>query len=89
MRGLHGLWLVCSFLHSHIDTRRTLLSLCYVPLLHNDGLFGALEILSFDEELTEEAIEALLPVSAVAAASIASAQSYENERHGTLSSITG
>ena len=74
--------------YSHIDTRRTLLSLCYVPLLHNDSLFGALEILSFEEELTDEAIEALLPAAAVTAASIASAQSYENERHGTLSSIT-
>ncbi len=74
--------------YSHIDTRRTLLSLCYVPLLHNDSLFGALEILSFEEELTDEAVEALLPAAGVAAVSIASAQTYENERHGTLSSIT-
>jgi len=74
--------------YPHIDTRRTLLSLCYVPLLHKDSLFGALEILSFEEELTDEVIEALLPAAAVTAASIASAQSYENERHGTLSSIT-
>jgi RND family efflux transporter MFP subunit len=74
--------------YSHIDTRRTLLSLCYLPLLHDDSLFGALEILSFEEVLTDEAIEALLPVTGVAAVSIASAQSYENERHGTLSSIT-
>ncbi len=74
--------------YSHIDTRRTLLSLCYVPLLHGDSLFGALEIVSFEEELTDEDIEALLPAAGVAAVSIASAQSYENERHSTLSSIT-
>jgi RND family efflux transporter MFP subunit len=74
--------------YPHIDTRKTLVSLCYVPLRHNDSLIGALEILSFEEELTNEAIDALLPAAGVAGVSIASAQSYENERHGTLSSIT-
>ncbi len=74
--------------YPHIDTRKTLLSLCYVPLLNNDNLVGALEILSFEEELDEEAIEALLPAAGVAAASIAAAQAYESERHATLNSIT-
>ncbi len=74
--------------YPHIDTRRTLLSLCYIPLIHKDSLIGALEILSFEEELSQEAIEALLPAAGVAATAIATAQSYEEERHGTLSSIT-
>ena len=72
----------------HIDTRRTLLSLCYISLVHNDRLLGALEILSFEEELTDEAIDALLPAAGVTAASIASAHTYENERNATLNSIT-
>jgi GAF domain-containing protein len=74
--------------YPHIDTRRTLLSLCYIPLVHNDRLLGALEILSFEEELTDEAIDALLPAAGVTAASIASAHTYENERNATLNSIT-
>src|SRR5580704_11389161 len=74
--------------YPHIDTRRTLLSLCYIPLVHNDSLLGALEILSFEEELTNDAIDALLPASSVTAASIASALTYENERDATLNSIT-
>jgi RND family efflux transporter MFP subunit len=74
--------------YPHIDTRKTLLSLCYIPLLHNDSLLGALEILSFEEELSNDAIDALLPAARVAAASVASAQAYESERHSTLSSIT-
>jgi RND family efflux transporter MFP subunit len=74
--------------YPHIDARRTLRSLCYVPLIHNDNLVGALEILSFERELTSLTIEALLPLSGVVAASIVSAQSYESERHDTLSSIT-
>src|SRR5207245_6034233 len=55
--------------YPHIDTRRTLLSLCYVPLLHNESLFGALEILSFEEALTDEPIDVFLPASGCAAAS--------------------
>ena len=74
--------------YPHIDTRRTLFSLCYIPVIHNNTLLGALEILSFEEELTNEAIEALLPAAGVTAASIASAQTYENERNATLNSIT-
>ncbi len=74
--------------YPHIDTRRTLLSLCYIPLIHNESLVGTLEILSFEEELSEEAIQALKPAAGVAASAIAAAQSYEEDRHGTLSSIT-
>ena len=45
--------------YPHIDTRRTLLSLCYIPLLYKESLIGALEILSFEDPLSEEAIDAL------------------------------
>ena len=74
--------------YPHIDIRKTPASLCYIPLLHNEALLGALEILSFEEQLTSEAVDALLPAAAVAAVSLASARSYETERHGTLNSIT-
>ncbi len=74
--------------YPHIDTRRTLFSLCYIPLVHNETLHGTLEILSFEEELSEEAIAALVPAAGVAAAAISAAQAYEEERHGTFSSIT-
>lgn len=74
--------------YPHIDTRRTLQSLCYIPLIRKKMLIGTLEILSFEEELSEEAITALEPAAGVAATAIAAAQAYEDERHGTLSSIT-
>ncbi len=74
--------------YPHIDTRRTLQSLCHIPLLYNDNLFGALEILSFEDELSAGTVDALLPLAGVAAAALASAQAYETERHGTLTSIT-
>src|ERR1700739_3097456 len=74
--------------YPHIDIRKSLLSLTYLPLIHNGNLIGALEILAFEEEISSEAVEALLPAAEVAAAAIATAGAYEEERHGTMTSIT-
>ena len=74
--------------YPHIDIRKSLLSLTYLPLIQNENLIGALEILAFEEEISAEAVEALLPAADVAAAAIATAQAYEEERHGTMTSIT-
>ena len=74
--------------YPHIDIRKSLLSLTYLPLIHNENLIGALEILAFEEEISAEAVEALAPAAEVAAAAIETAQAYEQERHGTMTSIT-
>jgi RND family efflux transporter MFP subunit len=74
--------------YPHVDIRKTLVSLCYLPLVHRGTLAGALEIMSFEEELSEDAMVTLQPAAAVAAAAIASAQVYEDERNGTLKSIS-
>ena len=74
--------------YPHIDTRKTLLSLACIPLIHRDNLIGAVEILAFEEPNSEDDIQTLLPAAEVAAAALASAQAYEAERHGTMTSIT-
>jgi len=74
--------------YPHVDIRKSLFSLTYIPLIHNENLIGALEILAFEEEISTDAVEALLPAAEVAAAAIATAQAYEEERHGTLTSIS-
>lgn len=74
--------------YSHIDIRKSLSSALYLPLVAGESLIGALEILAFEDELTEETISALEPAAGVAAAAITGAQKYEDERHGTLTSIT-
>ena len=74
--------------YPHIDIRKSLLSLTYLPLIHNENLIGALEILAFEEEISANAAEALLPAAEMAAAAISTAQAYEEERHGTMTSIT-
>lgn len=74
--------------YPHIDVRRTLRSLLYLPLTKDETLVGAVEILSFGEELAEDVVDALEPVAQLAAVAIVAAQSYEEERHATLTSIT-
>jgi RND family efflux transporter MFP subunit len=74
--------------YRHVDIRRTLRSLAYVPLIKAGTLVGALEILLFDDEFAGEAIEALQPAAQLGAVAILAAQSYEEERHGTLTSVT-
>jgi RND family efflux transporter MFP subunit len=74
--------------YAHIDTRKTLLSLACIPLLNGDNLVGAMEILAFEEVTSPSDIEALLPAAGVAGSALASAQVYEEERNGTLTSIS-
>jgi len=74
--------------YPHVDIRKSLLSLTYLPLIHKDEMIGALEILAFEEEITGDSVAALMPAAEVAAAAIASAQGYEEERNGTMASIT-
>jgi RND family efflux transporter MFP subunit len=59
-----------------------------LPLLKADTLAGAIEILSFEKEITEEQVSALSPVADVSVAALIAAQSYENERHDALTSIS-
>jgi RND family efflux transporter MFP subunit len=74
--------------YAHLDIRRTLLSLAYLPLIKDEILTGAIEILSFEREITKEQLSALSPVADVSAAALMAAQSYENERHDALTSIS-
>jgi RND family efflux transporter MFP subunit len=74
--------------YAHLDIRRTLVSLAYLPLCKGEVLAGAIEILSFERELTEAHLNLLSPVADVSAAALMAAQSYENERHDTLVSIS-
>jgi RND family efflux transporter MFP subunit len=74
--------------YPHIDARRTVRSVSYIPLFHGEDLVGAVEVLCFGTEATTAALETLIAVSEAVAASLISAQQYETERHDTLSSIT-
>jgi RND family efflux transporter MFP subunit len=74
--------------YAHIDARRTVRSVNYIPLIQNEEMVGALELVCFGDEATPDALDTLIEISEPAAAALASAQQYETERHDTLSSIT-
>jgi RND family efflux transporter MFP subunit len=74
--------------YPHIDARRTVSSINYIPLIHGEDLVGAVEVLCFGDEATSDAIEKLAEISEPAGAALASAQQYETERNDSLSSIT-
>ena len=74
--------------YAHLDIRRTLLSLAYLPLLNGQTMAGAIEILSFEKEITPEQLSALRPVAEISAAALMAAQGYEMERHDSLTSVS-
>jgi RND family efflux transporter MFP subunit len=74
--------------YAHVDIRKSLVSLTYLPLVREEEMIGVLEILAFEEEVNQDAVSALMPAAEVAAVAIQSAQAYEEERNGTMTSIT-
>ena len=74
--------------YAHLDIRRTITSLAYVPLLSDDVLFGAIELVHYEQRFPEAMLEALHEVVKLASPAIAAAQSYESERNASLQSIS-
>ena len=74
--------------YSHLDIRKTFTSLAYVPLNANDSLLGAIEIVDFQNELSEDALNGLGELADLCAASLAAALRYESERNDALGSIS-
>jgi RND family efflux transporter MFP subunit len=74
--------------YAHVNVRRTLLSLSYLPLLQDESLIGAIEILNFENRMIQSQLDALGPTAEVASAALYGAHIYQEEHQGTLSSIT-
>jgi RND family efflux transporter MFP subunit len=74
--------------YAHLDIRRTLRSLAYLPLLSGADLVGVAEILSFENELTAAEMAELQELANVAAFALSAAHRYESERNDSLASIS-
>ena len=74
--------------YGHLDIRRTVTALAYVPLVLDDILFGAIELVSSDQSLPEGLLEMLSEIPELATQAIATALSYESERNTSLQSIS-
>lgn len=74
--------------YAHLDIRRTLRSLAYLPLVSGAGLVGVAEILCFENEITDAEIAELQEAANVAAFALNAAHRYESERNDSLASIS-
>ena len=74
--------------YAHLNFREALHSLAYLPLVVNDALIGAIEILCFGQAMAETHLNALQAVAEVAGPALNAAQEYEVERHNSLTSIS-
>jgi RND family efflux transporter MFP subunit len=74
--------------YSHLDLRRSLASLVYVPLLLGEVLVGAIEIISQEGPVPQALLRAVKEIADLASPAIASALAYEKERNAGLHSIS-
>jgi len=73
---------------SHLDIRRTVVSLAYAPLVVNESLVGVIELIGNEELLPDTVLESLREIAEVASPAIAAAVAYESERNASLHSIS-
>ena len=73
---------------SHLDIRRTGISLAYAPLLAQDVLIGAIELVGDEQSFPPTVLQSLSEISELAAPAIAAALNYESERNASLQSIS-
>jgi len=74
--------------YAHLNVRKTLHSLAYAPLTTAKSLIGAIEVVSFDEPLSEAQLHAVEVVAGLAAPALDAARTYEEERHNALTSVS-
>src|SRR5436305_2064704 len=73
--------------YSHLDIRRTVVSLAYSPILLNELLLGMVELVSFDHRIETIDLEKLDDCIQFAAIALAAALAHENERNGQFQTI--
>src|SRR3954469_21235876 len=74
--------------YAHLNVRQTVVSIAEVPLIMNEQLVGAIEVVSVQEPITEDALAALVQIAECASIGIATAISYEGERNANLEAIS-
>jgi RND family efflux transporter MFP subunit len=73
---------------SHLDIRRTAVSLAYAPLLVDETLVGAIEVISYEGAFADTVLQSLSEIAELAGPAIAAALNYEDERNVGLQSIS-
>ncbi len=73
--------------YAHLSVARSFASLTYVPLLREENLVGAIEILTFSSVLDRAQLKEIAPVVQLASPAILAAETSEEERQTLLDSV--
>lgn len=74
--------------YRHLNLRRTVASLSYVPILLDVLVLGCIEIVHYDQPATPAELKQVEDVAEYAALALATGFAYESERNTQLESIT-
>lgn len=74
--------------YAHLDVRRTVVALAYIPLISGEALLGAIEAVSLDRVLTSTDLAELASMQELSSRAIAGALAYESERNGNFETIS-
>jgi len=74
--------------YAHLDVRRTLSSLAYVPLVVKTMLVGAIELINYEGSFPDWVLQTVTEMAELASPAIATALAYESERNASLQSIS-
>src|SRR5690242_13773267 len=67
--------------YAHLDIRRSVAALGYLPLAQSGKLIGAIELVDFGSGLPGEGLAALAGIARVGAAALAGSVAYESQRN--------
>jgi GAF domain-containing protein len=73
--------------YSHLHVTRSVASIAYLPMLREDELVGALEILTFSDVLEPDQLEEIAPIIQLAVPAILAAEDVEQTRQNLLDSL--
>jgi RND family efflux transporter MFP subunit len=73
--------------YSHIHVRRTIAAIAALPLVHDDSIIGAFELVCFDRVPGDADLQLASEVADMAAPALATAARTESERNSQLNSI--
>lgn len=73
--------------YAHLHVTRSVHSIAYLPLLYNEALTGAVEILTFSSALEDQQFEDILPIVRLAAPALLAAEDNEQRRQSLLDSV--
>ena len=73
--------------YAHLSVARSFASLAYVPLLRDETLVGAIEILTFSSAVDRAQLKEIAPLVQLASPAILAAETNEQERQTLLDSV--